>query len=92
MNRPYINEDELPEDYPYDAMFRHSWLEPIGAGFGVRVFPVLDENGHAWTDEFGFSSCLRCACVMGGRKSKESCTAKMPRLDLREDLKETTPE
>lgn len=31
----WVNEDELPENYPYDAMFPHSKVD------GVRMFPVF---------------------------------------------------
>ena len=31
----WINEDELPENYPYDVMFPHSKVD------GVRLFPVF---------------------------------------------------
>ena len=38
----WINEDELPDDYPYDEMFKHSEIV-----YGVRVFPVYSPK-HQW--------------------------------------------
>ena len=38
----WINEDELPDEYPYDEMFKHSEIV-----YGVRVFPVYPPN-HQW--------------------------------------------
>lgn len=38
-NGPYwIYEDELPDDYPYDAMFPYSKVD------GVRLFPALPDR------------------------------------------------
>lgn len=34
----WIYEDELPEDYPYDAMFPYSRVD------GVRLFPRLPDR------------------------------------------------
>jgi len=34
-----INEDELPEGYPYDLMYPFSIVD------GVRLFPEVDEDG-----------------------------------------------
>jgi len=33
-DRGYFYEDELPKNYPYDAMFPYSWVD------GVRLFPM----------------------------------------------------
>jgi len=40
-----INEDELPEGYPYDLMF------PFSTVNGVRLFPVVDADGWVSVDD-----------------------------------------
>jgi hypothetical protein len=42
----WINEDELPEGYPYNAMYQHSKLGHDGLG-GVRVFPAVPGTAEA---------------------------------------------
>jgi hypothetical protein len=37
----WINEDELPDGYPYDEMFPHSIVD------GVRLFPKLKAKPEA---------------------------------------------
>jgi hypothetical protein len=39
-NCELIHEDELPEGYPYDEMFKYSF---IPGGVGCRVFPKVYE-------------------------------------------------
>lgn len=46
----WINEDELPKDYPYDAMFPFSKLGPDGRG-GVRIFPKLPAGTQAPSEQ-----------------------------------------
>ena len=53
----WINEDELPDEYPYDEMFKHSEIV-----YGVRVFPVYSPK-HQWqglTDEQSVELFINC--------------------------------
>ena len=60
----WLNEDELPKGYPYDAMFPHSKVGQDGRG-GVRMFPFMPaklewhgtvEASRCWiASQFGIS-------------------------------------
>lgn len=51
----WINEDELPEGYPYDRMFPLSKLGHDGLG-GVRIFPKVVPWAAMWLEFSAYDS------------------------------------
>lgn len=65
----WVHEDELPQGYPYDAMFPHSRVD------GVRMFPVFAPVPAPPAEAEGVealaNACGAEAVAPGGRRSWE---------------------